>query len=35
MKTTKKHGFLSWITGKGTYNENKFDEDAEKISVLP
>ena len=31
MKSTKKHGMLSWITGKGTYNENKFDEDAEKI----
>lgn len=32
MKTTKKHGMFSWITGKGTYNENKFDEDAEKIT---
>ena len=31
MKTTKKHGMFSWITGKGTYNENKFDEDAEKV----
>ena len=31
MKSTKAHGFLSWITGKGTYNENKFDEDAEKV----
>ncbi len=31
MKSTKKHNFISWITGKGTYNENKFDEDAEKI----
>ena len=31
MKTTKAHGMLSWITGKGTYNENKFDEDAEKV----
>ena len=31
MKSTKAHSFLSWITGKGTYNENKFDEDAEKV----
>ncbi len=31
MKGTKKHNMLSWITGKGTYNESKFDEDAEKI----
>jgi outer membrane protein insertion porin family len=31
MKSTKAHGMFSWITGKGTYNENKFDEDAEKI----
>jgi outer membrane protein assembly factor BamA len=31
MKSTKAHGMLSWITGKGTYNESKFDEDAEKI----
>ena len=31
MKSTKAHNMLSWITGKGTYNENKFDEDAEKV----
>ncbi|HEX8028506.1 MAG TPA: outer membrane protein assembly factor BamA, partial [Vicinamibacterales bacterium] len=31
MKSTKAHGMFSWITGKGTYNENKFDEDAEKV----
>ena len=31
MKSTKAHGMFSWITGKGTYNESKFDEDAEKI----
>ena len=31
MKSTKAHGLLSWITGKGTYKETKFDEDAEKI----
>jgi outer membrane protein insertion porin family len=32
MKETKAHGWLSFITGKGTYNESKFDEDAEKIN---
>ena len=31
MKSTKQHNMLSWITGKGTYNESKFDEDAEKV----
>jgi len=31
MKGTKAHNMLSWITGKGTYNESKFDEDAEKV----
>ncbi len=31
MKATKATGMFSWITGKGTYNENKFSEDAEKV----
>ncbi len=31
MKSTKAHSWLSWITGKGTYQEAKFEEDAEKI----
>lgn len=31
MKSTKAHGWLSWIGGKGTYQEAKFEEDAEKI----
>ncbi len=31
MKGTKAHGWLSWITGKGKYQEAKFEEDAEKI----
>lgn len=31
MKGTKATGMFSWITGKGTYNENKFSEDAEKV----
>jgi outer membrane protein insertion porin family len=31
MKSTKASNMLSWITGKGTYNQNKFDEDAEKV----
>jgi outer membrane protein insertion porin family len=32
MKSTKATGMFSWITGKGTYNQNKFDEDAEKVT---
>ena len=36
MKATKEHWFLSWITGRGTYQEAKFEEDAEKVDrVLP
>jgi outer membrane protein insertion porin family len=31
MKSTKATSMFSWITGKGTYNQNKFDEDAEKV----
>ncbi len=31
MKSTKEHWFLSWITGGGTYQEAKFEEDADKI----
>ena len=31
MKETKEHWFLSWITGRGTYQESKFEEDAEKV----
>jgi outer membrane protein insertion porin family len=31
MKETKARGWLSWITGKGTYQEAKFDEDADKV----
>ena len=31
MKGTKAHGWLSWVTGKGKYQEAKFEEDAEKI----
>jgi outer membrane protein insertion porin family len=31
MKSTKAHNWLSWIGGKGTYQESKFEEDAEKI----
>jgi len=32
MKSTKAKSMFSWITGKGTYNANKFDEDAEKVT---
>jgi outer membrane protein insertion porin family len=31
MKDTKSHWFLSWITGRGTYQEAKFDEDADRL----
>jgi outer membrane protein insertion porin family len=31
MKSTKEHWFLSWITGRGTYQEAKFEEDADRI----
>jgi outer membrane protein insertion porin family len=31
MKGTKTYGWLSWMTGKGKYQEAKFEEDAEKI----
>jgi outer membrane protein insertion porin family len=31
MKATKEHWFLSWITGRGTYQETKFEEDADKV----
>ena len=31
MKETKKHWFLSFITGGGAYQETKFEEDAEKV----
>ncbi len=31
MKETKEQWFLSWITGRGTYQEAKFEEDADKV----
>jgi outer membrane protein insertion porin family len=31
MKSTKEHWFMSWITGRGKYQEAKFEEDADKI----
>lgn len=31
MKDTKAHWFLSWMTGRGTYQEAKFDEDADLL----
>jgi outer membrane protein insertion porin family len=31
MKENKPHWWLSWITGRGTYQENKFEEDAERV----
>ncbi len=31
LKNNKPHWWLSWISGRGTYNEAKFEEDADKI----
>ncbi|MDP1571774.1 MAG: outer membrane protein assembly factor BamA [Vicinamibacterales bacterium] len=31
MKDTKAHWFLSWMTGRGTFQEAKFDEDADRL----
>ncbi len=31
MKDTKAHGWLSWLLGGGTYDESKFDDDAERV----
>jgi outer membrane protein insertion porin family len=33
MKETKTQWFLSWITGRGTYQEAKFEEDAELVET--
>jgi outer membrane protein insertion porin family len=32
MKDNREHWWLSWITGRGTYQETKFEEDAERIT---
>ena len=32
MKENRAHWFLSFITGRGTYQETKFEEDAERVS---
>jgi outer membrane protein insertion porin family len=34
MKETKTQWFLSWITGRGTYQEAKFEEDAELVETF-
>ena len=34
MKNNKPMWFLSWITGRGTFQETGFDEDADRISAL-
>ena len=31
MKNTKERWFLSWITGRGTYKEAQFEEDADRL----
>src|SRR3954462_3854201 len=32
MKENRAHWWLSWMTGRGTYQENKFEEDAERVT---
>src|SRR5476649_1407661 len=32
MKENKEHWMFSWLTGKGTYQETKFEEDAERVT---
>jgi outer membrane protein insertion porin family len=32
MKENRAHWWLSWITGRGTYHEDKFEEDAERVT---
>jgi outer membrane protein insertion porin family len=32
MKENREHWWLSWLTGRGTYQETKFEEDAERIT---
>jgi outer membrane protein insertion porin family len=34
MKNNKQMWFLSWINGRGTFQETAFDEDADRISAL-
>jgi outer membrane protein insertion porin family len=31
MKENRAHWWLSWMTGRGTYQETKFEEDAERV----
>jgi outer membrane protein insertion porin family len=32
MKENRAHWFLSWITGRGTYQETKYEEDAQRVT---
>src|SRR5262249_13927864 len=32
MKENKEQWWLSWISGRGTYQENKYEEDADKVT---
>ena len=32
MKENRAHWFLSWLTGRGTYQETKFEEDAQRVT---
>src|SRR5204862_1624478 len=33
MKENKEEWWLSWISGRGTYQENKYEEDADKVTA--
>jgi len=32
MKENRAHWFLSWLTGRGTYQETKYEEDAQRVT---
>ena len=32
MKENRAHWFFSWLTGRGTYQETKFEEDAQRVT---
>ena len=33
MKNTKERWWLSWMTGRGTYKPEEYEEDAERLMV--
>src|SRR4029078_10313013 len=32
MKENRAHWWFSWLTGRGTYQENKYEEDAQRVT---